>query len=56
MEIGPGDGALTSEIINKKPKKLILIEKDFNLVKKLKKNILSTNLSKFINRIYLNSI
>ena len=37
MEIGPGDGALTSEIINKKPKKLILIEKDFNLVKKLKK-------------------
>ena len=37
VEIGPGDGALTSEIINKKPKKLILIEKDFNLVKKLKK-------------------
>ena len=37
VEIGPGEGALTSEIINKKPKKLILIEKDFNLVKKLKK-------------------
>ena len=36
VEIGPGDGALTDEIIKKDPKKLILIEKDFKLVKKLK--------------------
>ena len=36
VEIGPGDGALTDEIIKKDPKKLTLIEKDFKLVKKLK--------------------
>jgi len=36
VEIGPGDGALTKEILNKKPKSLILIEKDSNLVSKLK--------------------
>ena len=31
FEIGPGQGALTKEILQKKPKKLILIEKDRNL-------------------------
>ena len=31
FEIGPGQGALTKEILQKKPKKLILIEKDKNL-------------------------
>ncbi len=36
IEIGPGNGALTDEIIKNKPKKLILIEKDFHLVKLLK--------------------
>ena len=36
VEIGPGEGALTDEILKKKPKSLILIEKDSNLVKKLK--------------------
>ena len=36
VEIGPGDGALTKEILNKKPKSLILIEKDSDLVSKLK--------------------
>ena len=36
VEIGPGNGALTDEIIKKKPKELILIEKDYKLVEKLK--------------------
>lgn len=36
IEIGPGEGALTNEIIKKNPKSLILIEKDTELVKKLK--------------------
>ena len=31
FEIGPGQGALTKEILRNKPKKLILIEKDKNL-------------------------
>ena len=31
FEIGPGQGALTKEILQNKPKKLILIEKDRNL-------------------------
>ena len=36
VEIGPGTGQLTSEILKKKPKKLILLEKDVNLFIKLK--------------------
>ena len=32
LEIGPGTGNLTLEILKKKPKKIILIEKDNNLV------------------------
>ncbi len=36
IEIGPGDGALTNQILNYKPKNLILIEKDFNLSSKLR--------------------
>jgi 16S rRNA (adenine1518-N6/adenine1519-N6)-dimethyltransferase len=37
IEIGPGLGALTEKIIEKKPKKLIIIEKDFELYQKLLK-------------------
>ena len=37
IEIGPGKGALTNEILNNKPKLLITIEKDFNLFQNLKK-------------------
>ena len=33
LEIGPGDGILTKEIINKKPKKFITIEIDRSLKK-----------------------
>ena len=38
LEIGPGTGNLTSFILKKKPKKFIVIEKDKNLVDKLKQN------------------
>ena len=37
VEIGPGKGALTSEIIKQTPKTLLLIEKDEKLAKELKK-------------------
>ena len=36
IEIGPGDGALTDQIIKLKPKSLVLIEKDIYLSSKLK--------------------
>ena len=36
VEIGPGQGALTDEILKKKPKTLKIIEKDTQLAKKLK--------------------
>jgi len=37
LEIGPGTGNLTNEIIKKKPKNLLLIEKDRTLLLQLKK-------------------
>ena len=36
LEIGPGKGALTNEILKKKPKSVILVEKDYVLAKNLK--------------------
>ena len=36
IEIGPGQGALTDEILRRNPNSLSIIEKDFNLYKKLK--------------------
>ena len=36
IEIGPGDGALTDQILYNEPKNLILIEKDYILFLKLK--------------------
>ena len=39
IEIGPGNGFLTDEIIKKKPKRIYLIEKDHELYLKLKKKI-----------------
>lgn len=38
VEIGPGKGALTEEILKKKPNSLILIEKDYILAEQLKNN------------------
>ena len=40
IEIGPGTGFLTDEIIKKKPKKLYLLEKDYSLCQVFKKKIL----------------
>ena len=37
IEIGPGNGELTDEIIKNNPKSITLIEKDFDLTKRLKK-------------------
>ena len=37
IEIGPGTGNLTSYILKKKPKQLLVIEKDNNLAIDLKK-------------------
>ena len=36
VEIGPGYGSLTDHILKKKPKKLIIIEKDLEIFKFLK--------------------
>ena len=36
LEIGPGKGSLTNEILKKKPKRVILVEKDNSLIKNLK--------------------
>ena len=38
LEIGPGTGNLTKQIIRKKPKKIFLVEKDSLLIKNLKIN------------------
>ena len=47
LEIGPGTGNLTKEIIRRKPKKILLIEKDTKLLnllkKKFTKNIIFIN-------------
>ena len=39
IEIGPGEGALTNEILKANPKSLTLIEKDYKLSEILKKKI-----------------
>ena len=38
LEVGPGTGNLTSSILKKKPKKLLVVEKDNNLAKRLEEN------------------
>ncbi len=50
VEIGPGTGNLTSEIIKKKPLKLILIEKDEKFIKILKENYEKKNNIKYVNK------
>ena len=66
IEIGPGKGALTDEILKMDPKKLILIEKDNSLVKELRlryfgnkrvnvinSDILKFNLENLANKNYI---
>jgi len=49
IEIGPGNGFLTDEIIKKKPKRIYLIEKDHELYLKLKKKYNNYNNIEIIN-------
>ena len=50
VEIGPGNGELTDEILKKNPKSILLIEKDFELVKKLEKKYLNISYLKIYNK------
>ena len=54
IEIGPGKGALTDEILKKKPKSLKLIEKDNQLYEYLKNKYLKNQNIKIFNRDILN--
>ena len=69
LEIGPGYGFMTDLILIKKPKKLLLIEKDTNLVKFLnqkyqknkrikilEKDILESKLDKFKDLIIISNL
>ena len=42
LEVGPGTGNLTEKILKKKPKKVIVVEKDKNLSELLKKKFNNT--------------
>ena len=53
IEIGPGEGALTEEILKKYPKSLSLIEKDYDLVKKLKAKYYKNKIVKIYNKDFL---
>ena len=54
VEIGPGKGALTEEILKKKPKSLTLIEKDNEFSEKLKIRFSGDKSIKIINEDILN--
>lgn len=49
VEIGPGTGELTDEILEKKPASLIVIEKDFKLAEILKKKYFDNKKIKIYN-------
>ena len=49
IEIGPGNGALTDEIIKRNPLSLSIIEKDYNLFEKLKLKYLNNKKVKIYN-------
>jgi len=50
LEIGPGKGALTEEILSRKPKSLIVIEKDHFLALELKKKFFKNKKIKIYNK------
>ena len=52
IEIGPGRGALTDEIIKMKPKKLILIDED-KRINVINYDILKFDLEKLLNKNYI---
>ena len=54
LEIGPGNGKLTDEILLKKPNKLTLVEIDSNLINDLKKKYSNFEFVKIINDDILN--
>tara|TARA_X000000368_G_C22954408_1_gene678101 strand:- start:102 stop:905 length:804 start_codon:yes stop_codon:yes gene_type:complete len=56
LEIGPGSGNLTTEILNKKPKKIIAIEKDKNLSISLKNRFILNKNLKIVNDDIMNII
>ena len=49
IEIGPGTGALTDQILKKNPNTLVLIEKDNNFAKKLREKYFKNKKIKIIN-------
>ena len=49
IEIGPGKGALTEEILKEEPKSINIIEKDFSLAKDLEQKFLKNKNVKVIN-------
>ena len=53
MEIGPGKGALTDEILKQKPKSLITVEKDNFLSNELKLKYFNNRLIKVFNKDFL---
>ena len=54
IEIGPGKGALTKEILKKNPKSLVLIEKDNKLYQNLKNEYFDKDKIKIFNKDILN--
>lgn len=50
IEIGPGKGALTEQILSKRPKSLILIEKDNHLFNELKTKFQNNKTVKILNK------
>ena len=50
IEIGPGRGALTDEILKKEPNTLTIIEKDFELSKQLKSKYLNNKIINIYNK------